>query len=314
MGDLLTRPYRPSDAPALTELLNLIDVAAGGDPAFLAEDVRSFLATIITEPERDTRLVFAPDGTLVASGVVPTPPEGGYKLNIDGGVHPEWRNRGIGREMLGWQLARAREIRDERAPGATWEAHASSMLGNPSAFRLYDRFGLTPGRYWFDMVADLPTTAEPVAMPPGVALVAYAPQWGPLVYEAHMEAFRDHWGYQRRAWEEWAPLAVEAELFLPGLSVLAIDGDEIAGYVLSYRDPDPKRAYVGQVGVRRPWRRRGVAAALLTETLARAAATGYTSATLGVDADSPTGAGGVYERVGFKYSHRAATYVAPIPG
>jgi mycothiol synthase len=311
MGDLLTRPYRAGDAPALTELLNLIEVAAGGEPAYLADDIDTYVATVTADPERDTRLVLAGD-TLVAAGVVPTPPQGGYKLDLEGGVRPGWRGRGLGREMLGWQLARARELHTEHAPGSGWEVHASSMLGDEAAIRLYERMGLTPGRYWFEMVADLPVSTEPVGLPAGLDLVTYTPDRARALYEAHMEAFQDHWGYQRREWEKWAPLSVEAEFFIPDLSLLVLDGDDIAGYVLNYRDPDPKRMYIGQVGVRRPWRRRGIAAALLTEALARAAGAGFTVAVLGVDADSPTGAGGVYERVGFRYSHRAATYVLPI--
>jgi ribosomal protein S18 acetylase RimI-like enzyme len=96
--------------------------------------------------------------------------------------------------------------------------------------------------------------------------------------------------------------------FLPELSSIAFDGDEIAGYVLGYRDADPTRLYIGQVGARRPWRRRGLAAALLSQVLHSARAAGKDFASLGVDADSPTGAVGVYERVGFTVEARAVTY------
>lgn len=71
--------------------------------------------------------------------------------------------------------------------------------------------------------------------------------------------------------------------------------------------------YIGQVGVRRPWRRRSVAAALLAEALAAAAAAGKATASLGVDADSPTGAVGVYERVGFATVTRWVTYSLSLP-
>jgi ribosomal protein S18 acetylase RimI-like enzyme len=127
-----------------------------------------------------------------------------------------------------------------------------------------------------------------------------------------VEAFADHWGSQRRDYSDWVTLTVGSEGFLPDLSVVAFDGDEIAGYVLSYRDADPERVYIGQVGVRRPWRRRGVAAALLAQVLRDAAAAGFATASLGVDADSPTGAVAVYERVGFTVENRAVTYAAPL--
>jgi ribosomal protein S18 acetylase RimI-like enzyme len=170
---------------------------------------------------------------------------------------------------------------------------------------------MTPVRYWFDMVA--PTESAPaVALPDGLRSAPYRPAYEKDLYEAHMEAFADHWGFQRRGYEDWTTLTVRSETFLPELSALAFDGDEIAGYVLSYEDADPARLYIGHVGVRRPWRRRGLAGALLRRVLDSARAAGKDFASLGVDADSPTGAVGVYERVGFSVATRAVTYSRPL--
>ncbi len=72
-------------------------------------------------------------------------------------------------------------------------------------------------------------------------------------------------------------------------------------------------AYIGQVGTRRPYRGRGAANALLLRMLAAAAEEGYRTASLGVDADNPTGALGLYERLGFKVTRRATAYVRPLP-
>jgi ribosomal protein S18 acetylase RimI-like enzyme len=92
------------------------------------------------------------------------------------------------------------------------------------------------------------------------------------------------------------------------LSVLATDGPEIAGYVLAYDDAIAGRVYVGQVGVRQPWRRRGLATAMLSHVMRAAGGVGRTSAALDVDAANPTGAVGVYERVGFETVSRMVTY------
>jgi ribosomal protein S18 acetylase RimI-like enzyme len=51
---------------------------------------------------------------------------------------------------------------------------------------------------------------------------------------------------------------------------------------------------------------------LLAKVLAAAAQAGKSTAALGVDADSPTGAVGVYERVGFTVEQRAVTYSIPV--
>jgi ribosomal protein S18 acetylase RimI-like enzyme len=58
--------------------------------------------------------------------------------------------------------------------------------------------------------------------------------------------------------------------------------------------------YVSSVSVRRPWRRRGLARALLASSLVAAREAGYTSASLGVDSNSPTGATDLYRSLGFE--------------
>lgn len=315
MAELTTRPYHDTDAEALAELLNAVDRAAGGHPGYTVEEVRSFATTLVRDPATDSRVVVTGDGAIVAGAMVATPPDGGFRVDLSGGVRPEWQGRGLGRDLLAWQIDRAREIHADRAPTDSWETHADALLGNDSALRLFERLGLTPARYWFDMVAPTRSAEELPAspLPAGLTVATYQADREKDLHEAHMEAFLDHWGFQRRALDEWAPLSVRSEDFLPDLSLLALDGHDIAGYVLSYRDTDPKRIYLGQVGVRRPWRRRGLAAALLSQVLARAARDGFDMAWLGVDADSPTGAGGVYERVGFRNDHRAVTYSLELP-
>jgi ribosomal protein S18 acetylase RimI-like enzyme len=311
MLGLTPRGYDRSDAQALSTLINLIEAEAGGHPGFTAEHLDSIVRGMVHDPASDSRLLFSPEGVLVAAGIVPTPPDGGFRIDLMGGVHPRWRGRGIGRELLGWDLARAADIHRAVAPDAAWEVRIGVMVGDGTAISLYRRFGLTPVRYWFEMVA--PTAGVATVTPPdGLRVTTYRTAYEKDLYEAHMEAFTDHWGYQRRGFVEWAAMSVQAENFLPGLSALAFDGDDVAGYVLSYRDADPARVYIGQVGVRRLWRRRGLAGALLSTVLGSARATGRDLAALGVDADSPTGAVSVYERVGFAVESRAVTYSRPL--
>lgn len=311
MEGLHTRGYEAVEAEALATLLNVVEEHAGGHPGWSPKDVHAFVRTVVRDIESDSRMVFDPDGALVAAALAPTPPDGGFRVDLIGGVHPQWRGKGIGRELLGWQLTRTREIHRAVAPDTRWEAHVATMIGDEDALRLFRRFQLAPARYWFEMVA---STAEPpmVPAPDGLRVTSYSPEYEVAVHAAHMEAFADHWGYQTRSLGEWVDLSVRSETFVAELSLLAWDGDDLAGYVLSYREPDPKRLYIGQVGVRRPWRRQGLAGALLARVLAAAGEAGLTTAGLGVDADSPTGAVGVYERVGFAVESRAVTYSMPI--
>jgi mycothiol synthase len=310
MGELTIRPCTPRDAVAVTDLLNATVRHAGGHPWFTSELITGLLAVAVRDPAADTRLYLDGD-RLVAAALVGTPPPGGFRVDLMGGVDPRWRGRGIGREVFGWQAARAREIHQEAPAERGWVAETNAMAADEPALRLFKRFGFEPVRYFFEMVAPTGSAAE-AALPAGLRAQPYRPDLAEALYEAHREAFADHWGYQARGSDAWRPLTVEAETFRADLSRIAFDGAEIAGYVLSYVDPSPDRLYIGQVGTRRAWRRRGLAAALLSQVLAAGARAGRRWAALGVDADSPTGAVGLYERAGFEVESRAVAYHAPL--
>jgi GNAT superfamily N-acetyltransferase len=306
MADLIFRPYRPGDAAALTALYNAVEQYGGGHPGNTEDETAAVISSIVAEPETDSRLVFSPDGELVAAGVVAAPPPDGFRIDALGGVAPQWRGRGLGREVLGWQLDRSREI--HRAAGSPdgWVFETNTLLADDAALRLFERFGATPSRYYFEMVA--PAKDDPRTVPDGLRVQAYEQRFERALFEAHTEAFSDHWGYQKRTFDQWTGFTVRSESFRADLSRLVFDGDELAAYVLSYDDADPDRVYIGHVGTRRPWRRRGLAGVLLSDVLTATAALGKAHAYLWVDADSPTGAVGVYEGAGFTTATRSVEY------
>jgi ribosomal protein S18 acetylase RimI-like enzyme len=312
LAQLTDRAYQPEDAPALAAFLNLLDEHAGGPGGLSDDELRTLMSIQTQDVAADTTLMFDPDGALVAATALITPPAGGFRIDLVGGVLPDWRGRGLGRRLLRDQLTRADHVRRRRAPEATWQAHATVPVPDTDSARLFLHFGLSPIRYWAEMMADTADAPE-LALPDGLVAAEYAASDDEAVHAAHMDAFTDHWGYQRREFDDWVILTVRSSGFLPGLSLVARDGDEVAGYVLCYSDLDPSRVYIGHVGTRKPWRRRGLAGALLAQVLRTAHRQGYRSAALGVDTQSPTGAVGVYERVGFTVAHQAVTYSLDLP-
>jgi len=292
----------------LTVLVNTVNAHAGERHAYTEDMIRAFATGHVRDPERNSRFVLDGD-QLVGYAMVAAPPDGGHRIDLPGGVHPRRPGQGLGRRLLGWQLDRAAELHRAAAPGTPWEVHASVLLDDRSATRLFERAGLEVARYWFTMECATvdPPTVLPV--PPGLTVTGYDPARERDLHAAHVEAFADHWGYQARAFPEWAALTVRSGSFRPELSFLAHDGDELAGYLLSYAAPDDDVYEVGHVGVRRPWRKRGLASALLSRALSAGRKAGYVTAHLGVDAANPTGAVGVYERVGFRPVTRAVTYL-----
>ncbi len=88
--------------------------------------------------------------------------------------------------------------------------------------------------------------------------------------------------------------------------------------VLSYIDDrenlayNRKRGWTEDISVRRPWRRRGLARALLVQSLHAVRQRGMQEAALGVDTQNQTGALNLYESVGFRAVKRWTTYRKPM--
>ena len=78
--------------------------------------------------------------------------------------------------------------------------------------------------------------------------------------------------------------------------------------MFSLCDLDPGEGWVGVLGVRRPWRRRGLATALLYASFREIRSRGKPMAKLGVDAANPTGATRLYESVGMRIVNEFAAY------
>jgi mycothiol synthase len=139
------------------------------------------------------------------------------------------------------------------------------------------------------------------------------------IWEADVEAFRDHWGVgsddSPESWERFLsdPLADHA------LWRVAWDGDQVAGQVRSYVDAEANAGtgrltgWTEYISVRRPWRRRGLARALLADSLRAVRDAGMTEAALGVDAGNETGALALYESLGFVVHRSELIFHRPMP-
>lgn len=128
------------------------------------------------------------------------------------------------------------------------------------------------------------------------------------------EAFKDHWGHIDEPFEEgykrWLHYATKSEDYDPTLWFMAMDGEEIAGVVRSRSrsDEDPDMGWVSVLGVRRPWRGRGIGLALLQHAFGEFVLRDKRRAGLGVDASNLTGATSLYEKAGMHVRRQYDTY------
>jgi mycothiol synthase len=130
------------------------------------------------------------------------------------------------------------------------------------------------------------------------------------VYEANTEAFADDFYFVQQPFEEWHADAFGRENFDPTLVWLAEDDGELAGFSVNswHASGDPEFGWIGSLGVRPRWRRRGLATALLRHSFRDFRSRGATRVGLGVDAQNTTGAVKLYERVGMQVARRNDTY------
>ncbi len=320
VSGLTRRAYRAEDAGPLTDLLNRGAEADGAPWRSSEAEIANWMARSNANFDAARDAVVAEiEGRMIGFGDVEwiDTNDGLREYRLGGTVHPDWRRRGIGTWLLREAEAHARrravEVRSDRPHVfGTWQPNTSA-----GAMALMDREAYRPVRYFFDMVRPTLDAIVESPLPEGLELRPVTADQLRRLWEADVEAFRDHWGGFDASEERFVEWRNDPK-FDPSLFVVAWDGDEIAGGVvneISVAENEAfgrKRGWLASVFVRRPWRRRGLARAVVARSLAVLRDRGMTSAGLGVDADNPTGALRLYEEAGFEVEHRSTAFRKPM--
>ena len=260
------------------------------------------------------------DGGLVAFGSVDwidTTDGELREYRMGGAVDPAWRRRGIGTTVFEHNLRRVREIAAGHSTERRGVLGAWTGERQPGAIRLLERAGFGVVRYFFDMVRPTLDDVPDVPLPDGLQVRPITPDLYRQLWDADVEAFQDHWGGFDSS-DAALQRYLDSPEFDPRLWVIAFDGDEIAGGVINGIYPEEnaalgvQRGWLDSVFTRRRWRRRGLARALIARALVLLRERGMTSAVLGVDAENPSGALGLYESVGFAAAERYMAWRKPM--
>jgi mycothiol synthase len=303
------RLYRgEQDLPAMLRVYSAAHAADGLDEVVTLEQLTLNYATLWNcDPKRDVMLAEVDREVVAYSRVFWSElVEGGRSYQNFGFVHPDWRRSGIGGAMHRHNEGRLREIAAGHSDVTPKWFESEGANADPGNAALLLGSGYQPARFFHDMVLPSLAAVSESPMPGGIQLRRASHDQYRAIWLAAAEAFRDHWGATEWTEEDWTRFEADPANADPALWRVGWAGDEIAGVVLTTvpaaenQQHGRARVYVNWVAVRRPWRRRGLARALLTGSLLGAREAGFTSANLGVDADSPTGATGLYESVGFR--------------
>lgn len=312
---------RQRDLPALADLLNRANEADRIEHVHTAETLANEVRHRSGwDPRRDVILAEF-DGKLVAwtRTRVSRAETGEHMYSAQGTVDPERRRQGIGRQLLRRAEARLREraAADPREGPLLLDVWAADT--DPGARRLFESEGYRPVRFFFHMVRPTLDGLEAPVLPEGLEVRPARQADLDTIFSADEEAFRDHWMQEPPAPEHRARYLGDPRAD-PRLWEVAWAGEEVAGLVLPAVDAEAERRYgrrrvmLDSVAVRRPFRRHGLATALMLRALHAARGRGFTSADLWVDSENPTGALGIYQRLGFEVDLRTTVYHKPLAG
>lgn len=234
-------------------------------------------------------------------------------------LHPDWRRKGIGTAMLRYLEDHLHQISQELLDEGVitedtpryFDTFASDTEIGKEALLKKARY--KPVRFSYSMVRPLSEPVDVTPMPEGLEIRTVQPGQFRQVWEADQEAFRDHWGYvvgTEKNYQRW----LKDPLNDPDLWKVAWEGDQVAGMVLNFLNQKENeeynrlRGWTENISVRKSWRRRGLASALLTRSLLMFKVMGMDHAALGVDTQNLTGALDLYKGVGFVVEKRHTTY------
>lgn len=220
---------------------------------------------------------------------------------------------GLRARLMDWAEARLLEIAKTH-PGNTEKILETQTVPGTALDSLVRARGYAPARFFFEMLRPL-DTLQKVKLPDGITVTPVRENMLKEAWAVSREAFRDQWGNSEKNWsDERLADIVESSLFDPALWFVALAEGRVVGSVRNYIKPaengmlNRKRGYISSICVLRPWRGRGIATALLSESIGALAAKAMTEARLGVDSESPTGALELYRKSGFAVSNTYVSY------
>jgi mycothiol synthase len=276
------RELRAEDADAVAALF----VACYGDARKLdAEEVRGWLQNAELEPA--WLRVLEVDGRVVGYGDI-WPQE--RELQLDAAAPGHWN------AFFDWA---EQEARERGIPLVRTQVPHGHELAEIVAARGYE-----PWRYSLTM--EIALAGRPRVTAP-LDFRSYRDEDEPVLLAALNEAFSEDPFFHRVGPSNFREFYLGSRGHDPGLWTLAWDGAELAGCSLAYpqRGSDTELGWVGTLGVRKAWRRRGLGEALLRTSFAKLWERGLRRVALGVDAQNVTGALRLYERVGMRQVGRS---------
>lgn len=295
------------DLQAVVDLINANEQAKYGTNEITCEELRSQWEAPIFHLAEDALAWFSEDQQLVAYAEFWDQRAHHVRLHAYAVVHPQHCGQGLGSQAEAWLRARALKNVSLAPDGARVVLHQFLNTIEHEACQLLSNQGWQAIRSNYRMMIDLPEVFDEPQIPEGIVIrsVENEDDLRAGMFAAY-DSFLDHWGAVEEPFEEyyqrWKYMIEHDPHHDPSLWFLALEGDTVVASCRcsGHMEEDPQLGWVGTLGVRRAWRKRGVGNALLQRSFYEFARRGYQRVGLGVDASSLTGATRLYENAGMR--------------
>ena len=329
------------DVPAIVAALEAAS-AANGLPVGGAEEVETWFTSPTFDVQGNFRVAIGPGGEIVGYADLQDAGNEHQVFYLDLRIPPAHQEAGAPEQLLAWAEARARELAEGRPAGATAAIRLPLVEHYAWGRELAERHGFVPIRHSFEMAIEFDAPPPEPEWPGGIFVRPFRAGEERAVWQVQQETFGDVWGFVPQPFEEWSHFVLGDPDFDSSLNFVAIEtGDgpggagaqvggpprggapekpaapeEIAGVALCSANARrwPGLGWVDILGVRRPWRRRGLGLALLRHAFGELHRRGRAGVALGVDAKSLTGATRLYERAGMRVVSRSSQYEKIVRG
>ncbi|WP_369258690.1 GNAT family N-acetyltransferase [Streptomyces sp. R35] len=301
---LTVRPATLDDAAAICALLNEVDLLEIGRADTELAEVQASLKHPEVELERDSWLLF--DGDRLIGYGLAWDDSGGERIDIDHYTLPDQQQGAL--YVFGLMEARAAE-RAAANGAARAVVHLHLNIAPTIDLDALRGRGWRAVRRHNVMARPLDDTTDRLPTPPpGVTLRPCLDE--PDRRRAHallQESFTDHFDHQPRTYEQWLD-DIDAERVDWSLIWVAhVDGLGDAAVLRSHNDR-ASMAWIGNLGVLRQARGKGLGSHLLRHAFGHYAALGRDRIGLGVDTDNSSGALALYERHGMSLDYGVDTW------
>jgi ribosomal protein S18 acetylase RimI-like enzyme len=317
------RPMTRDDFAAVADFFNICNHDMGLTSVTTVEEVEEDFSESDFNMETSTRVVAAPDGSIILAITVWDLMQPPVRVFIDIFSHPQHADLALRLQALKWAEGRAKEAFVRCPDEARVVAHSFTIQGYAPDEEALKTAGYTHIRNFYKMLVEFEDAPPAVTMPEGYSLRNFNFEADLDLYVAtRQDAWRDHFGYiaqpdealrtRMREWRETDNLFDESLMFL----AVHDETQEVAAFCFlrqeAYGHPD--RGHVQIVGTRRAHRNKGVASTMLRHAFHVLWERGQKKVDLEVDGDSLTGAVALYERLGMKADYVEAIYELELRG